>query len=80
MLYTFTHIHTHTHMYIYIYIYIPPLCSSGQSSWLQIQKSRVRFSAQGSRSFVSTIDELLDRRNSDSGLEIREYGSRNSSH
>jgi hypothetical protein len=28
---------------IYIYIYIPPLWSSGQSSWLQIQGSRVRF-------------------------------------
>ena len=27
---------------LYIYIYIPPLWSSGQSFWLQIQRSRVR--------------------------------------
>ena len=34
--------HTHTH---FIYIYRPPLWSSGQSFWLQIQRSRVRFPA-----------------------------------
>ena len=38
-----------TYIYIYIYIYIymswPPLWSSGQSYWLQIQRSRVRFPA-----------------------------------
>ena len=40
--------HTHTHAHIYIYICVcvclcgPPLCSSGQSFWLQIQRSRVR--------------------------------------
>jgi hypothetical protein len=28
-----------------IYIFTPPLCSSGQSSWLQIQRSRLRFPA-----------------------------------
>jgi hypothetical protein len=28
-----------------IWIALPPLCSSGQSSWLQIQRSRVRFPA-----------------------------------
>ena len=30
---------------IYIYSNRPPLCSSGQSFWLQIQRSRVRFPA-----------------------------------
>ena len=33
------------YIYIYIYIYRPPLWSSGQSFWLQIQRSRVRFPA-----------------------------------
>ena len=31
--------------YWYIYIYISPLWSSGQSFWLQIQRSRIRFPA-----------------------------------
>jgi hypothetical protein len=31
------------YIYIYIYIHGPPLWSSGQSFWLQIQRSRVRF-------------------------------------
>ena len=30
------------YIYIYIYIYGLPLWSSGQSFWLQIQRSRVR--------------------------------------
>jgi hypothetical protein len=49
----------------------PPLWSSGQSSWLQIQRSRVRFRAlpdflrstglqQGPLSLVRTIEELLE--------------------
>ena len=29
-------------LYIYIYTYRPPLLSSGQSFWLQTQRSRVR--------------------------------------
>jgi hypothetical protein len=29
----------------FIYLIIPPLWSSGQIFWLQIQRSRVRFSA-----------------------------------
>jgi hypothetical protein len=51
----------------------PPLWSSGQSSWLQIQRSQVRFPAlpvgleQGTLSLVSTIEELLG---SGSGLEM----------
>jgi hypothetical protein len=49
----------------------PPLWSSGQSSWLQIQGSRVRFLAlqkkvvdleRGTLSLVSTTEELLDRK------------------
>jgi hypothetical protein len=67
----------------------PPLWSSGQSSWLQIQKfwfySRryqifweVVGLERGPLSLVSTILELLERKSSDSGLEIREYGRRGS--
>jgi hypothetical protein len=56
--------------------------SSGQSSWLQIQRTRVRLPAlrgavgleRGPLSLVSTIEELLGRNNSGSGLENREYG------
>jgi hypothetical protein len=52
----------------------PPLWSSGQSSWLQIQGSRVRFLGttkknkklvgleRGPLSLVSTTEELLDRK------------------
>jgi hypothetical protein len=75
--------------YKYIHINIinkvrPPLWSSGQSSWLQIQRSR--FDSQrhqifwevlglerGPHSLVSTTDELLERKSSGSGLESREY-------
>jgi hypothetical protein len=44
----------------------PPLWSSGQSSWLQIQRSRVIP--------VRITEELLGRNSSGSGLENREYG------
>jgi hypothetical protein len=60
----------------------PPLWSSGQSSWLQIQ--RFRFDSRryqivrevvglerGPLSLVSTIEELLGRKSSGSGLETR---------
>jgi hypothetical protein len=50
----------------------PPLWSSGQSSWLQIQGSRFRFPdttkkkvmglERGPLSLVSTTEELLDRK------------------
>jgi hypothetical protein len=62
----------------------PPLWSSGQSSWLQIQRSRVRFpalqdflsssgSGMGSLSPMSTTEELFGRNNCSSSLETRKY-------
>jgi hypothetical protein len=64
----------------------PPMWSSGQSSWLQIQrpgfnswhnqKKKVVSLEQGPLSLVSTTEELLDRKSSDSCLENREYGRR----
>jgi hypothetical protein len=68
----------------------PPLWSSGQSSWLQIK--RFGFDSRGYHSFwevvglkrgplslVSINEELLGRKSSGSGLEIREYNSRDPS-
>jgi hypothetical protein len=68
----------------------PPLWSSGQSSWLQIQRSgfdsrrynifwEVVGLERGPLSLVSTIEELLGRKNSGSGIESREYGRRDAS-
>jgi hypothetical protein len=62
----------------------PSLWSSGQSSWLQIQRSGLdsrRYQifweavglARGTLSLVSTIEELLERKSSGSGLENRDY-------
>jgi hypothetical protein len=69
--------------------YWPPLWSSGQSSWLQIQRpgfdSRrcqifwVVGLERGSLSLVSTIKELLERKSRCSGLENREYSRRDPS-
>jgi hypothetical protein len=67
------------------------LWSSGQSSWLQIQRSgfdcrcyqifwEVVGLERGPLSLVSTIEELLGRKSSGSGLESREYGRRDLSH
>jgi hypothetical protein len=67
-----------------------PLWSSGQSSWQQIQRSgydsrryqifwEIVSLERGPLSLVSTTEELLGRKNSGSGLEIREYGSRETS-
>jgi hypothetical protein len=68
----------------------PSLRSSGQSSWLQIQRSGF-YSWQcqifweivdlewGPFSLVSTIERLLGRQSSGSGLECREYGRRDPS-
>jgi hypothetical protein len=63
-----------------------PLWSSGQNSWLQIQKSgfdsrrrEVVGLEQCPFSLVSTIEELLGRKRSSSNLENREYGRRDSS-
>jgi hypothetical protein len=69
----------------------PPLWSSGQSSWLQIQTSVIdsrRYQIfwevvglkRGPLSLVSTIEELLGRNSSGSGLENREYSHRDPSH
>jgi hypothetical protein len=66
---------------------LPPLWSSGQSSWLKIQRSGFdsrRYQIfwelvglqRGQLSFVSTTTKLLGRKYSGSGLEIREYGRR----
>jgi hypothetical protein len=67
-----------------------PLWPSGQSSWLQIQRPEfdsLRYHIfrgvvcleRGPLSPVSTIEELLERKSSGSGLEIREYGRRDPS-
>jgi hypothetical protein len=63
--------------------------SSGQSSWLQIQRHgfdsrryqifRERVGLErGPLSLMSTIKELLGRKSSGSGLENRDYGRRGS--
>jgi hypothetical protein len=62
--------------------------SSGQSSWLQIQRSgfdsrrsdflRSSGSGTGSTQPRNTIEKLLKRKSSGSGLEIRDYGRRGS--
>jgi hypothetical protein len=68
----------------------PPLWPSGQSSWLQIQRSRfdsrryqILWPALGLErvplSLVSTTEELLGRKSRGSSLEIREYGLRDPS-
>jgi hypothetical protein len=65
----------------------PPLWSSGQSSWLQIQRSgfgsrhyqifwEVEGLERGPLSLMSTIRELLGGKSSDFGLESQEYGRR----
>jgi hypothetical protein len=65
----------------------PPPWSSGQSSWLQIQRSgfdsrryhtfwRVESLKRGPLNLVSTIEELLERKSSGSVLEIQEYRRR----
>jgi hypothetical protein len=59
--------------------------SSGQSSWLQIQKSGYDFRLdqifwevvgleRSPLSLVSTIEELLGKKSSDSGIKSRKYG------
>jgi hypothetical protein len=70
--------------------YWPPLWSSDQSSWLQIQRPgfdsrryqiflEVVGLERGPLSLVSTIEELLERKSSGSGLENRGYGCRDPS-
>jgi hypothetical protein len=71
-------------LHVFIMVLIT-LWSSGQSSWLQIQKSgfdsqhyqifsEVEGLERGPLSLVSTIEKLLGRKSSGSGLEIRGYG------
>jgi hypothetical protein len=74
--------------YIYHLMRLPQtvfLWSSGQSSWLQIQRSRFDYRHYqsfwevvslewGPLSLVSTNGELLERKSSCSSLESREYG------
>jgi hypothetical protein len=73
--------------YSYIFTLRPPLWSSGQSSWLQIQRSgfdswryhifwEVVGLERGPLSIVSTIEKLLERKSSGFGLENRDYGRR----
>jgi hypothetical protein len=64
----------------------PPLWSSGQSSWLQIQRCgfdsrRYVGLERGPLSLMSTIEELLvlGRKSSGSGPEIQDYGRRDQS-
>jgi hypothetical protein len=80
-----------TFQMLYFVCLIPRLWSSGQSFWIQIQRSDVRIPAlpefirevvgleQGPLSLVSTTEELLGRKSNGSGLEIREYGRRDPS-
>jgi hypothetical protein len=67
-----------------------PLWSSGQCSWLQIQRSGFDFQRyhifwevvgleQCPLSLVNTIEELLEKKSSGSGLENWDYGRRDSS-
>jgi hypothetical protein len=78
-----------SHFYVLIMLLLgadcPPLWSSGQSSWLRIQRSgfesrsyqifwEVVGMERGPLSLVSTIEEPHGRKSSGSGLEIREYG------
>jgi hypothetical protein len=67
----------------------PPLWSSSKSSWLQIQMSgfdsrrfkifwEVVVLERCPLSLVSTIEELLGKKSSGSGLESQEYGRRGS--
>jgi hypothetical protein len=62
----------------------PPLWSSGQSSWLQNQRPyQIFWEVVGLErtplSLVRTIEELLGRKSSGSGLESRDYGGRDPS-
>jgi hypothetical protein len=79
------------HYYHYYYVStVPPLWSSGQSSWLQIQRSgfdsqrcqifwEVVGLERGPLSLVITIEVLLERKSSGSCLEIWEYDRRDPS-
>jgi hypothetical protein len=83
-------VHSFTSVVSYVCPERPPVWSSGQSSWLQIQRFgvdsrrhqifwKVVGLERGPLSLVSTIEELLERKNSGSGLENRDYGRRDTS-
>jgi hypothetical protein len=68
----------------------PPLWSSDQSSWQQIQRSgfdsrrylnfwEVVVLERSPLSFVTTTEELLGKKSNGSGLEIRKYSRRDAS-
>jgi hypothetical protein len=74
----------------YIHTFRPPLWSSCQSSWLQIQRFgfdsrcyQIFWEAVGLEwsplSLVSTTEELFGRKSSGPGLESKEYGRRDPS-
>jgi hypothetical protein len=69
------------------YIYRPPLWSSGQIAWLQLQRSGFDFRRwqifwevvgleRDPSSLVNTTEELLERKSIGFGLETRDYGRR----
>jgi hypothetical protein len=73
-----------------VLLIIRSMWSSGQSSWLQIQRSgfdsrrypifwEVVGLERGPPRLVSTIEELIERKSSGSGQEIRDYGRRDPS-
>jgi hypothetical protein len=76
-----------TDLPVYMVSHGRPLWCSGQSSWLQIQRSgfesrryqifwEVVGLQRGSLSLASTTDELLGRKSGGSSIESREYGRR----
>jgi hypothetical protein len=86
--YIYIYIYIHDWIYIYIYTWLNQW-SSDQSSCLQIQKAGFDFRRfqifwevlgleRGPLSLVSTTEELPARNSSDSGLEDRECGRRDS--
>jgi hypothetical protein len=65
----------------------PPLCTSHQGFWLEIQMSgfdswryQIFWEVVDPLSLVSTTEELLVRKSSGSGLENRDYGRRDPLH
>jgi hypothetical protein len=83
-------LYTQIHFYWLNHKKGPPVWSSGQSSWLQIQRSgfdsrsyqifrEVVGLERGPLSLVSTTEELLEWKSSGSGLENRDYGRRDPS-
>jgi hypothetical protein len=61
----------------------PPLWSNGQRSWFDSRRYHIFWEVVGQErgplSLLSTTEELLERKSSGSGLEIREYGRRDPS-